>query len=60
MSTEQKYYAVGTTDYMGPFESEDEAYEAYLRDRFVEPNQILLGTQTGKAIEGQVVWEIDG
>jgi hypothetical protein len=56
----RSYYAVGQTDYLGPFDNEDEAYDEYLRThRDTEPNQILLGIQKGKTIEGEVVWERD-
>jgi hypothetical protein len=53
------YYAVGPVEYMGPYDGEDEAYEAYLKKHDTEPNHVLLGKDTGKGIDGEVVWERD-
>lgn len=54
----ERYFAIGTTDYLGPFESEDQAYDKYLEKNKVEPEQIMLGKKTKKGIiEGQVIWE---
>lgn len=52
------YYAEGATDVLGPFGTDDEAYEAYLDENQIEPDRVLRCNE-GDLTNATIVWEAD-
>lgn len=53
---ESKYWACDNVVSYGPYDSEEEAYDAFLAEENHEPQTIIEGKETEFGIEGIVIW----